>query len=1015
MGILQEGVVIQHLARTSGILRGHLLGVEIRLHQHRIANHRTVEEFDDIREAQSFRPSAHLHLLRKLQSPSRVPTLQADTTAGDSTPAPPSRPMTGLNPQPGLISGVEETSLPVTGPAPAPAASFNPSPVASAPMASGPADSPIQRSEGSVAPDTGVPHGTAPQPDPTTGATPPGSTGAVPSGNTGAAPTGGSSAATGSAPSPALIPQPMPQRIPGPEKLYMLAADNAHTSVYNSVQPESIVFADETSPSRVLLRSAGPMLFEAALDPATTTNTYYELSTADSMRRSFDASYRIAKADSTSTSFLKSVSVSLELDADTSLFRISEIKVQLSRDDKSNALVFTTNANTVSDEFENGFPATKTVVAAAVAETPTSTKPLAALAAYASQDSPATSSQTGSSDVVSQLSTTAENSTASDGQKLATRIKTPVDVTTLSGIDRYPGSVLLGLQASQGSDGGFQTLSDFCALAGLSTKPWLDQLLKFTKVKLGGLRGTTARNVMWYLPESSSMCCLRLEGQVDLDDNIKGYIGKYLGDFPEIKQLCAIAKRSVVPSADTGTPAEVMGELTLGVELKIVEDRDLGFYISVKEDEITLMLVCYSTQLQWAWLKAWLLKNCTEVQEALEKLHGVLGSVPSSDKESDPAEQYENIKWRKLSVTLSSEEGKTAIKEIFVELEARVSFLVPEGKNAVFRLAFMWNKSDSVFTGMCGFAGDWSGQNVKTLPIQYHVGYERWLHLTPLVPTESYMSLRYIDGIEADYIPYGLPTEIIRAELDISNKRLSFAGEMRSIIKPDTSAALAPTSESPSLKIDNVDFVIEMDIDYFESTKRVDATLAGTIVLLPFRQGDTAAVLDAEIAYHSAQGEWIFHAGVSHLRMTTLHSLFPHGAEKDHAMAILDSIELEKLFISYKHAKGVASDIQFAAIVDIADIVLSTNLKRDSPTTWEISASLQQSQRFEQRDTEETNTWHRDPEAPRPRRCGYDPGLYQRYRTRLLEPDQGQARIHLQAARELPTPRFRRGAKFRDV
>lgn len=51
---------------------------------------------------------------------------------------------------------------------------------------------------------------------------------------------------------------------------------------------------------------------------------------------------------------------------------------------------------------------------------------------------------------------------------------------TLSGIDRFPGCVVLRLDAWTSGDGGVKTLADMFSLAGLSASPWLMPLLANT-------------------------------------------------------------------------------------------------------------------------------------------------------------------------------------------------------------------------------------------------------------------------------------------------------------------------------------------------------------------------------------------------------------------------------------------------------------------------------------------------------------------------------------------------------
>ncbi|KAI0126363.1 hypothetical protein BJ170DRAFT_403300 [Xylariales sp. AK1849] len=689
--------------------------------------------------------------------------------------------------------------------------------------------------------------------------------------------------------------------------LYMLAPAGHDNHVRNplsgmstgSVPTDHVVYTKEDGESHGFLVLSGPMLFQAAFDPTAAGDQVFELATNDKLREDFTFAWQPSKENGASAEdaplSLQGFSVAVRSQANR-FFEITNLEMKISKDATDSALIFSTSAEVLNEEFEVGF--THSSVA------PTT------VAAEASTDTGATPA-----------------------------------VTSLSGIRRYPGQLMFGLK-SGAADGGFKTLGDLCPLAGLSPKPWLKTLLKATTVTFGRLAGTSARNAVWYLPSSGSQCCVRLEAAVGLNDGIVKQLDKYISGWKEdLPYISAIVRRSVVSTSGPWGNAFVEGEMVIAVEPKSVDSvpHGLGAYVSFGEDEVRLMLVCYSTKLQWTFLKKWLLSCCAEVDHAISKLEGTLASVREDSTKTDssgtqgPTERLDHILWRKVTVTLGhdSTTNRMALVRLDLQLEANFQFLVPTGKNAVFAMDFSWKRGSGEFSGECAFNGSGPLLGAGDPPLQYRCDYERWNILPYLVPSEPYMSIRSISNSVSEHLPFGVPTEILVADLFVSNKSIKLHGELAAILgKP-------AVSSSASLEIDYATMDIEVNVNFAEKPKKLDATITGAVALLPYREGDPDATLEASIRYASEKNALSFRAAAANVPMTALHTLFPEGEEREHAMSILENIRLRTISLSIEHSDGSDTSIDFNGAIEISQIILITNFNRRGSGNWNLTAGLE--------------------------------------------------------------------------
>ncbi|KAH6950258.1 hypothetical protein DER45DRAFT_599903 [Fusarium avenaceum] len=574
-------------------------------------------------------------------------------------------------------------------------------------------------------------------------------------------------------------------------------------------------------------------------------------------------------------SYLQSVDVNLKLGSDDKSLEMTGFKVRVSKDENSPPLLFSTEAEVLNEEFETGF-------------------------FHASKD---------------------------------TRIK------TLTGIDRYPGHLLLGLETSS-ANGGFKDLADLCAVANIKPKPWLKTLLKGTAITFGALAGTSARNAMWYIPGSASRCCVRLEASLNLDGKIVNLLNKYLAGWDDhIPPLSVIAKRTVSPSSGPWGDAFTIGELTIAAEPDINgEKRAIGMYVTIEEDHINVFFVCYSKALQWEALKAWIRKSCSEVGTAIDDLEKILLNTGHGSKAQNTSTSH--IYWRKVTVTLlNNEKGGTTLAGMRLELEASMQVLVPKDKHSVFTLDFIWTKGTGEFSGECEFSGIGNVLGQGPTPLQYYFDYERWEDFPYLDPSEPFMSLRYLDSSFVQNLPFGVPTEITEADLYVSNQSLRVSGRLEALIgKPTETSVVSESSKIPSLQIAHT--MLGFSVNYVYASKDFNIILDGAITLVPFKEGDPPPSLQAMITYSSQQSQVTFCAHASHIPMIALHSLFAAGEEKTHAMSILESITLQRIALEVTAGKGQPTQVKFDANLKISNILLETKFKRTDANNWSLTAVL---------------------------------------------------------------------------
>lgn len=685
------------------------------------------------------------------------------------------------------------------------------------------------------------------------------------------------------------------------EQQYMLAAIGQDNKVRGdslgigagTVPEKQVTYAPADSTSQKFLQTSGSLLFETPLDLTKEDSEAYPLSLSDRIRRDIDSAWGLGKpADETAPeapSYLRSAGITVKPSADKKSLNICDFRVEIAKDDKANPLVFTTLAETLNQQFE-----------------PTSATQSASSSNVVSGGSP------------NQLPKFSE----------------------LSGLDRYSKYLLLGLDKAS-TPGGFSNLGDLCAVANITPKPWLEKILSLTKITFGSRSGDPARNAMWYLPGKESQTWIRLEASVDLNDALAGQLNKYLSGWSDkIPAFSAVAKRTHIASPEFLENPYTSGQLVLVANLK---PKALDAYVEFAENEIHIILACFSTELQWDHLKKWLIDTCGEVVSAIGGLETTLSKVTKGSTKSDQSSTKSHIFWRKVSVSLRADPvtGKMGFAGLSIDLEASVQVLVQADSNAVFTLGFAWDKASKTFSGRCAFDG--TGPLLKSTnpPLQYLQDYECWSHLSYLTPSVPYMSLRYLDNEIMQHLPFGIPTELTMVDLYVSNKQVRFGGELQALIGQPTSASTdVADGKIPSLQLSKTTLRATIDVNYAGDKKFTKASLFGEVGLVPLKAGDPSPTVRAMIEYISLNSALQFQFGATDIPMTVLHSLFWAGEEKTQAMSLLEHITLKTVRVTYASAKGQSPLINFESLVDISGIMLDTKFNRSDANTWEFKAEL---------------------------------------------------------------------------
>ncbi|KAI9151226.1 transcriptional activator srcap [Paramyrothecium foliicola] len=719
-------------------------------------------------------------------------------------------------------------------------------------------------------------------------------------------------AAPGTVPPTVVAPRTGPVSSPpskGPlplEELYMLTADGRDNSVrgpgmglsIGKVPMDHVAYAKAESATQQLMLRAGSLLFDTALGETDQVSSY-ELYMEDAMRNDINSLWMLGKetGDPETTDItpcLQSISVDLQACPDKS-FEITNLKVQVSKDETALPLVFSASADVLNQQFEV----------------------------------PSTAPQ------------------SAERAALMSR----------SGVERHPGFVLLGLEQSpidpaRPANGGFETLGDLVVLADLNPRSWLKKLLLGTRITMGSSEGLPARNAIWYQPGAGSRCSVRLEASVNLHGAIIEKLDKYISGWSEdMPPFSAVAKRSVRPSSGPWGNAHTQGSLVLAAEPKVMGiERALGAYVEFSDDEICLMLVCYSKELQWSALKDWILKSCSEVEGAIGGLEETLGRVgDGAGKRATPdpksSSALDHIKWRRVAVTLGSgPDEKTTLTGLTIDLEANVPLLVPQGKDAVFTMTFDWDKAGGKFSGEVSFqgAGNTALLDSESLPLRYMENYEKWSHMTYLTPSERYMSLRHINNEIMQHLPFGVPTEISLASLFVSNEALRVEAELQAITcAPSISSTAVSSSGIPPLQILHTALRLTANFRYGGVPKNFDVALSGCLSLVPFREGSEPPMVEAMVKYGSINNQVYFNIRAANIPMTLLHSLFWAGEEATRAMSILEHIVLQEASLTYQSSTKTSPNIEVKAILKISSLTLETTFTRSNAEDWVFAVNLE--------------------------------------------------------------------------
>lgn len=737
----------------------------------------------------------------------------------------------------------------------------------------------------------------------------------------------------------------------------LTAIKNAESAGIAAKHP--LRLAEPATPSQIFLGCTGPLLLQQQRSsggvpvPISEQLSRYSISVSefDATRRYIASTWRL-RDDSNGTlihSMLRSMAVQIKESVPVTgassvgdipgYLQLTGIEIQIAKDANSRPLVFTSEKEAINAQFEAG---TQTV----------------------------TNHEITNPGVIPSLVTAASNSLFTD----------------VSSIDRFPGSLVLALDPTSMSsndkpptNGGFNNLGDLLSLVGLSAEGWVKTLLIATEINLHGNNdrsatnklSTPCRNAIWYSPIAGTTC-IRLEATVSLSSKIGEFIGKYLKGFESLLRrpiFTVIAKRTSSVGGYDGdgyndaAALKLQSELILCLDLDIGEPRSVGVYMAILEDSLNLMLVCYSTAVNLSVLKDWLSKNCEGISEALSRLGGTLEKVSQSsslraDATNNPKpKDLSGIYWRRAAASIS---GEGFVQAVHVELEASVGFLVPRHSQAGFNMKFSWQPGRYEFD--CEFMGIGKQMDEAILATykqrqNYMMGYKRWEKLEPLIPSEPFMSLRYLNRdtpLTEKEIPYGVPTEISRITLDVSNIGLSFETSLQSLLGgPDNDEATGGASQSkdvlPALRLAYVDFNVVFGMDYSSKPVRVSGKLEGVIGLEPRNTRDPRyplrrpAELRAVFQYGVERpGSWSFEASASRLRMTDLYSLFASGTsnEQTAVMGMLRTIILNNIALRYAYVGANTSNVSFGADLTISGLNLTASFLRASAAEWKFEAAL---------------------------------------------------------------------------
>ncbi|KAK0762714.1 hypothetical protein N5P37_005532 [Trichoderma harzianum] len=470
------------------------------------------------------------------------------------------------------------------------------------------------------------------------------------------------------------------------------------------------------------------------------------------------------------------------------------------------------------------------------------------------------------------------------------------------------------------------------------------------------------RNALWFRPSINYQTHLRLGFQANHSVFSK-WLGKCLPSIT-IESVTVVArKKAQFAFGRDADRIEPEGSLTFLLQFSIPGlGFDAALTLETSSAILTLTIRKPKTALEINAMRedaldaivAWL---CTTLKLKSLEITDMLDKAKSED---GGAVDRNTIFPRRMQLMLNlNKEGNIeGVESVDITLEAclkigKSSAAALAKKPILFLLKFGWSKSLGVFLkGNLWCAVPETPYDVygKALP-----EYEPYMELDPLTDPDPDNQLRTLDienlltspSGEPFKLPAGIPTQIYRAEIELSQEKIWFSGAIRC---PTPNRDTADRTKPPPIALED----LQLDAGYNWGVKSPDdkgfsMRLAVAIKLYengkldpdkdPDLQELQAANLHGMLSYD--KGNWKLAADVSNLNIGHLASFWHNGDQND-VIDFLGKIEIEYAGLEYSYAKGGAgTHFKFTGVLALGEILkLGLTYENEGSDNWLFEGSL---------------------------------------------------------------------------
>ncbi|RPA73819.1 hypothetical protein BJ508DRAFT_333709 [Ascobolus immersus RN42] len=520
--------------------------------------------------------------------------------------------------------------------------------------------------------------------------------------------------------------------------------------------------------------------------------------------------------------------------------------------------------------------------------------------------------------------------------------------------------LIAGLDVSNSNfpEKGF-TLKQLFELAGLERHgSYVPSHLNTISANISARTGTEAkRNALWFDPANAYRTDIRLSFEV------VGSGIQTMGDFLA-KHLPGVQVDDVEASIHRSVGSARSGGKQIGVELGRVafrmncsitpKRRENNDYSSLPPIKVSTVLMFLPGALRVSFLfqSAGALDGIIKWLE--EQINTSLGftswmsaKMEVQNGEGNGSSSFfsdAGIHLHRMTLEINHTKGSEGIQSISLDLQVDANFGTSSDENQIyFFMTFSWSKDPEIESYISGDL--WTGFDKFGSGIALP-SYEKSDDLKPFVakgkkPQQDIDLSRLIPGIEINDYPAGIPKKITHLYARIGTRSIRFSTSLRAEkVQPD------PTSKFPQLSLEEVDLSLAVYF-YPNQPSRPELNLYVSVPLTPAptSKHPDVAYIRGQIAYENST--WLLHGEISGLYCSCLYPFF--GIEDKagmsdvqpaaHASALIDSLEVEYLGITYTYAKARGSVFSISGIVSAGGLQLKIDFDWKT-NDWTFEARL---------------------------------------------------------------------------